>query len=266
MLKQRLITAALGLPILIAAFWFGEPWFALVLSAGVALGAREFYNMAREGGLRPLYLPGIAFSVLFLLVPFLWKDALYPLISSLVVLPLLVLLLRKPRESAFLNWAWTAAGVLYVGWLMSYWFGLREAADGRGWALWALILCFASDSGAYFVGRSFGRHKMAPTVSPKKTWEGAVGGLLTTMLGSWLFGTVVFNLVDWPTALLLGIPVSLAAQVGDLVGSLLKRNFHCKDAGALLPGHGGLLDRLGSLAFVGVTAFYLVLAVGRLSL
>jgi phosphatidate cytidylyltransferase len=115
------------------------------------------------------------------------------------------------------------------------------------------------------VGRAFGRHKMAPNISPKKTWEGAAGGLLTTILGSWLFGTLVFNLMDWPAALLLGVPMSLAAQLGDLVGSLLKRNFKCKDAGAILPGHGGLLDRLGSLVFTGVTAYYLLVAIGKLA-
>jgi phosphatidate cytidylyltransferase len=265
LLKQRVITAVLGLPIVIAAFWFGEPWFAILMSVAVALGAREFYGMARSGGLRPLELPGIGFAVLSLLVPFLWKDALYPLLSALVVLPLVWLLFRKPREGAFLSWAWTAAGVIYTGWLASYWVGLREATNGQYLALWAIIVCFASDTGAYFVGRAFGRHKMAPNISPKKTWEGAAGGLLTTILGSWLFGTLVFNLMDWPAALLLGVPMSLAAQLGDLVGSLLKRNFKCKDAGAILPGHGGLLDRLGSLVFTGVTAYYLLVAIGKLA-
>lgn len=266
MLKQRVLTAVIGLPIVLAAYWFGEPWFAILLSIAVSLGAREFYGMARAGNLRPLELPGIAFNVLFLLVPFLWREALYPLVGALVIFPLILMLFRKSREGAFLSWAWTAAGVLYLGWLASYWIGLREAPDGRSLAIWALLLCFASDTGAYFFGRAFGRHRMAPNLSPKKTWEGAVGGLLSTILASWLLGGVVFALMDWRMALLLGVPMSLAAQLGDLVGSLLKRNFHLKDAGNILPGHGGLLDRLGSLGFTGIAAFYLAVAIGKLTI
>lgn len=264
MLKQRIITAAIGLPIVFAACWFGDVWFAVLLSVAVTIGVREFYKMAEADGLRPIELPGILLTILFVLVPFYWKDYLFLLICVLIVIPLIGSLFRKPREGAFMGWAWTAAGVLYVGWLMSYWVGLRIAPDGQFLAMWALILCFASDTGAYITGRLLGRHKMAPSISPKKTWEGAAGGLLLTIAGSWLFGTVVFGLVDWPVALWLGIPISVAAQLGDLVGSLLKRNFHCKDAGSFLPGHGGLLDRLGSLAFTGVTLYYLMAVIGKL--
>ncbi len=260
MLRLRLITAAAGLPILVVAVWFGDPWFTVLWALAAGIGAWELYTMARASNWRPLRWFGLVWTVLFIISPHLPGANTVPiLISSAVILPLIWLMIRKPRESAFANWGWTLVGIFYVGWLASYWVALRVIDDGRDWTLWGMFVVFGSDTFAYFVGKAFGKHLMASSISPKKTWEGAVGGVVGSMLASVLFGCILFSLLDYPQALLLGVVGSILAQAGDLSGSLLKRNLGFKDSGRFLPGHGGIIDRFSSLTFVGVLLYYGVL-------
>jgi phosphatidate cytidylyltransferase len=281
MLRQRLITAAFGIPLLAAAVWFGSWWFvaAILIAAGIALW--EFYSMARASKRDPLTYFGIVWGLLFVLSPTLpwsdtipvlsslrWSNTIPVLMSSAVLLPLIWLLLNRPRETAFSNLAWTIIGIMYIGWMMSYWVALRGLDDplqGRIWTFWGLAIVFASDSSAYGVGRWKGKHKLAPAISPSKTWEGAVGGLVGSMVAASAFGALLFPLMGvapmhWAAGLLMGAVGSVLAQMGDLTGSLLKRNLGVKDSGPrFLPGHGGFLDRISSLMFVGPFLFYGVL-------
>jgi phosphatidate cytidylyltransferase len=169
-------------------------------------------------------------------------------------------LLRRSREKAFRDWAWTIVGALYVGWMLSYWLNLRGLEDGRNWVCLAMLTTFANDTGAYFIGRARGKHKLAPAVSPAKTWEGAIGGLVSAILAAMVVAVILslispFTIKYWQI-ILLGFLVSLFAQLGDLVESLLKRNMGVKESGNLLPGHGGILDRFDSLMFVGAVIYY----------
>jgi len=183
------------------------------------------------------------------------------LLASAVVLPLIGLLSRRQKEGAFTTWAWTIAGVLYVGWLLSYLVALRGLDGGRNWVFFALFATWASDTTAFFIGRRFGRHKLAPNISPGKTWEGSVGGIVGAIIVSILFFTPTpfhLPLVYWQ-AIVLSILVSIFGQIGDLVESLLKRNMGVKDSGRLMPGHGGILDRLDSIIFAGIVVYYYVI-------
>jgi phosphatidate cytidylyltransferase len=185
-----------------------------------------------------------------------------------MLISLICLLLRPSREEAFRDWAWTIVGALYVGWMLSYWLSLRGLENGSNWVYLAMLTTFANDTGAYFVGRARGKHKLAPTISPSKTWEGAIGGLTSAILASIVIATVLklislklgtpFAFQYWQI-ILLGFLVSLFAQLGDLVESLLKRNTGVKESGNLLPGHGGILDRFDSLIFVGAVVYYYVI-------
>jgi phosphatidate cytidylyltransferase len=182
------------------------------------------------------------------------------LLTSAVVLPLIGLLSRRQKEGAFTTWAWTIAGILYVGWLLSHLVALRGLDSGRNWVFFALFITWASDTTAFFIGRRFGRHKLAPNISPGKTWEGTIGGIVGAIIMSILFFTSTpfhLPLVYWQ-AIVLSILVSIFGQVGDLVESLLKRNMGVKDSGRLLPGHGGILDRLDSIIFAGIVVYYYV--------
>jgi phosphatidate cytidylyltransferase len=269
--RKRTITTLIGVPVVAAVIWFGSPWFTILAAAWAAGAANEFYGLVKRArGLNPLIYFGLLWVVLFVISPHVY-SLLPPvpailftpsfLLATSVILPLVILLWRRGKENAFANWAWTVAGILYIGWLLSYIVALRITDDGRGWVFLAVLCTFASDIAAYLTGRAAGRHKMAPYISPNKTWEGAIGGVV----GSIIISIAVVILFDLPLvywqAVLLGVLVSVVGQLGDLVKSLFKRNVEVKDSGNVLPGHGGFLDRMDSLAFAGVTVYYFVVFV-----
>jgi phosphatidate cytidylyltransferase len=259
MLRHRIITAVVGVPLLIAVIWFGEPWFSLLIAVMSGLAGWEFYRIARGAKVQPLTFFGIACIILFIGIPHCpYFLALPILISSVIVISLVWLLFRQPRDQAFTNWSWTMAGIFYVGWMFSYWIRLRGLEIGSGLVFLAMFTTFASDTGAFFIGRTWGKHLLAPSISSGKTWEGAVGGLLCSIVASCIIAAI-FNMPYnyWQIALA-GLIISIFAQLGDLVESLLKRNTGVKDAGKLVPGHGGMLDRIDSLIFTGVIVYYLV--------
>jgi phosphatidate cytidylyltransferase len=265
MLKHRIITAAVGVPLIILAIWFGDPWFSLLIAAAALAGTYEFYHMATFDRREPLLYLGLLLALALVLSPHYNRspDVLPIVITAAMLISLICLLRRPSQESAFRNWAWTIVGALYVGWMLSYWLNLRGLADGQNWVYLAMLTTFANDTGAFFIGKARGKHKLAPAISPAKTWEGAIGGLICAILAAIVIA-LILNLVSpfvfkyWQI-ILLGFLVSLFAQLGDLVESLLKRNMGVKEAGSLLPGHGGILDRFDSLIFVGAVVYYYVI-------
>jgi len=271
MLKYRVITGAVGVPLVMLAIWFGNPWpwFTLLIAAAALAGTYEFYHMANFDQREPLIYLGLLWSLALVLSPHYGSpDVLSVVITATVLISLICLLCRPLREKTFRKWAWTIAGALYVGWMLSYWLNLRGLEDGRNWVYLAMLTTFANDTGAYFIGRARGKHKLAPAISAAKTWEGSIGGLMCAILGAVVIATVL-NLIPlklgapfvfkyWQIVLL-GFLVSLFAQLGDLVESLLKRNMEVKESGNLLPGHGGILDRFDSLIFVGAVVYYYVI-------
>ena len=262
MLKKRIITALVGLPLLIAVVWFGEPWFTILVAIWGLLAASEFYRMVSAAKVLPLTYFGLIWALLFILGPHVDYDLTTPLLlTSAVILPLIWLLLRRQKEGAFMSWAWTIGGILYIGWLLSHLVALRGLDDGRNWVFLALLATFASDTAAFFVGRAIGKHHLAPHISPGKTWEGAIAGVLAAIIISLLF-TLPTSLqlpLNYWQAVLLGLLVSVFGQLGDLVESLLKRNTGVKESGKLIPGHGGILDRTDSIVFAGIVVYYYVL-------
>ncbi len=260
MLKQRIITALIGIPVLIAVIWFGEPWFTILVAIWGVLAVFEFYRLVAASKVSPLTYFGLIWTLLFILSPhFDYEIVTSPLLASAVVLPLIWLLLRPQKETAFADWAWTIAGILYVGWLLSYLVALRGLDAGRGWVFFVLFTSFGSDTAAFFVGRAWGKRHLAPFISPGKTWEGTIAGVFGAIIVS-LGVDALFNLpIGYGQAVLLGLLVSIFGQLGDLVESLFKRNMGVKESGKLMPGHGGLLDRMDSVVFAGVVVYYYVL-------
>jgi phosphatidate cytidylyltransferase len=259
MLRYRILTAVVGLPLLIAIIWFGEPWFTLLIAVMATLGTWEFYRMASQLKIQPITYLGMAWVLLIVLSPHCPHAATMPfLITSAIVVSLIWLLFRSPRERAFTNWAWTMAGILYIGWMLSYWVELRSLEAGKELVFWAMFTTFASDTSAFFIGKAWGKHALAPSISSGKTWEGAIGGLLVSIIASLILRTIFPLPFSYWQIALLGCIISLFAQLGDLTESLLKRNTGVKDAGKLIPGHGGILDRIDSLIFTGVIVYYCV--------
>jgi phosphatidate cytidylyltransferase len=220
--------------------------------------------MANFDRKEPLIYLGLLWALALVLSPHYRNPDVLPIvITATMLVSLIGLLLRPPREKAFHDWAWAIVGALYVGWMLSYWLNLRGLEDGRNWVYLAMLTTFANDTGAFFIGRARGKHKLAPTISPAKTWEGAIGGLISAIMAAIII-TMVLNLISPFTfkywrIILLGFLVSLFAQLGDLVESLLKRNMGVKESGSLLPGHGGILDRFDSLIFIGAVVYYYVI-------
>lgn len=274
MLKKRVITALWGIPLLVVAIWFDTPlpWFTILVAIWGGLAVFEFYRLVAASKVPPLTYFGLIWTLLFILShdpalltliePYFDHNRLTPLLlTSAVILPLIWLLRRAQKEKAFISWAWTIAGILYMGWLLSYLVALKGLDEGRNWVFLALFTTFASDTTAFFIGRAWGKHQFAPHISPKKTWEGAVGGVIGAIIVSLFFilPTPLRLPMNWGQAILLGLLASIFGQLGDLVESLLKRNMGVKDSGRLIPGHGGVLDRIDSIVFTGVVVYYYVI-------
>ena len=270
MLRQRVLSAAVFVPIIFASIWFGNPWFSIVVAIAAILGVIEFYAMVSQRVWQPLTVFGTLWTLFFIFnayyAPKYSSDNLYiivtsALITSVVALSLLwTLFLRSSGEKAAVSWASSLAGIFYMGWLLSYWVLIMNSYggdwNGRDWVLLALFSTFAVDTAAYFVGRALGRHKMAPTISPGKTWEGAAGGLLGALVAVIVLALLLDINISYWQMVLLGFLIAVFAQLGDLVESKLKRSAGVKEASNLIPGHGGILDRLDSIVFTGVVVYY----------
>jgi phosphatidate cytidylyltransferase len=259
MLKKRVITSLCGLPLLIVAVWFDEPlpWFTIFVAIWGLLAVFEFYRLVAVSEVRSLTAFGLLWTLLFILSPHFDYDFAVPLLlTSAIVLSLVWLVLYPQKEGVFLGWVWAIAGIIYVGWLLSFLVALRLEA-GRNWVFFALFTTFGSDTIAFFVGRALGRHRLAPSISPNKTWEGAIGGVFGAIIVSLLFTlpTPLKLPINYGQAVLLGLLVSVFGQFGDLVESLLKRNVGVKESGKMMPGHGGFLDRMDSVVFAGIVVY-----------
>ena len=266
MLKKRVVTALWGIPLLGAAIWFDQPlpWFTILVALWGGAAVFEFYRMSGTAKLTPLAGFGIAWGVLFIISPhFDYESAVPLMLASGVFISLLIMLLGPAQERSFHRWAWTMAGMLYVGWLLSHLVAMWRLTDGgewvgRDWVFLTLFAVFASDTAAFFAGRAWGKRRLAPNISPGKTWEGAIAGLIGAIGASLILVTILDIPVNYGQAVLVGCLISVFGQLGDLVESLFKRNTGVKDSGRLMPGHGGLLDRLDSIIFAGVVVYYYV--------
>lgn len=277
-LAKRLLSAAVVVPILLYLFWRGGWLFVVLIELAILLGMNEYYRMVETRGLSPKKLVGIAAALLIGLIALTGRVDYMALFLSLVVLVVMIDQLASRDLSAVITGsAVTLFGVIYIGWMLSHALLLRFPTDppagvdlGLFFVILAIAGTFLADAGAFFVGRAFGRHKLAPFISPGKTWEGAIGGVVGGTLG--IVGTkLVFDWFIFPTpgsgmplyhCLILGLILVPATIGGDLFESMLKRDAGIKDSGALIPGHGGIMDRLDSILFaLPVTYYYLRFAV-----
>jgi len=273
-MKLRVITAVVGIPLLLALVYFDfrvdTSWFSrvplliLLVGAAAALGAVEFYRLGTRAGARPLTVFGVIWAVLFVVAALFDVDwATGSLLASAAVLPLVWLVVFR-RDTRFQSWVWTLTGILYLGWTLGHYVALRQLDHGRELVILAVFATFACDTSAFFVGRAWGRHHMAPAISPHKTWEGAIGGFVGAVAAALALRSLL-SLGDWSLplnyveAIGVGCLIGVVAQLGDLLESLLKRRAGVKDSGNLIPGHGGVLDRIDSLVFTGVIVYYFVL-------
>jgi phosphatidate cytidylyltransferase len=262
---SRLVVVAIGLPIVLGVAWLGGWWmFALVLGAAtVALD--ELYRAGRE--FRPLTLAGMAGLVACLVGVQLgglgWMTA-----GALLTLPLafVFVVYAETRQRATVSLAFTVLGVVWIGMGLGHIVLVRAIPeDGRLAIFTVLIAVFAADSGAYLVGRLAGRHKLAPSLSPGKSWEGFLGGCAAGIFATWIALYDEDFASGWKS-IVLGLAIVVAAALGDLMQSLVKRDVGIKDSGRLLAGHGGVWDRVDSLLVAVPTAFYVLAGLGEVTI
>jgi phosphatidate cytidylyltransferase len=255
MLAQRVATSVVGLPIILGLVLAGDGIYAAAAALILLVATLEF-EAPLLGWWHPLAVLAAALSAALAVGAFVGADWLPWFGTGAVLLPLVFVTLAGDPGSGLQRWLWAVGGVLYVGWLGSHLVLLRQAPDGRDWVLLLLFTTFATDTSSYFVGRALGRRPLATRISPGKTVEGAIGGvffgLAAALLLNYFLGLRKEAALIVPVAVLL----PLAAELGDLAESLLKRGMQVKDASPLIPGHGGLMDRLDSVLFTGVVLYY----------
>ena len=271
---KRVLVAIVLIPIVVGCVWAGGPALVTLLALASGLAAWEFYRLAEARGARPLTVAGVGLSALVpLLVHARYLGYWVPPVSVVVLLvPALLSLALFTRGVAggpMSAVSTTLLGVLYTGGMLSSVYALRyhefiiDAKGGTALVLLPVVVTWINDSGAYLAGRAFGNARLMPSVSPGKTWAGAYGGVVASVLCTWVFAQFVLppmaHLTMQPVPVLVtGIVLSLAAQVGDLAESMFKREAGVKDSSHLIPGHGGVLDRVDSLLFTLPVGYVLV--------
>jgi phosphatidate cytidylyltransferase len=297
MLRTRLLTAAILGPIVLAVVLAGEPWLSLLVAIAAVLAFVELAGLLDAAGYEPpraLTIGGGAALVgagllavnagtvdsagATLLAPLDPPGLVVSVLVALVMLLAVAAFRRPDPRRAFVTWAMSSFGMAYLGLLLpaialvahlapvggtsATPAGMLGLASGSAWAMLLILVVWGYDTGAYLVGRAFGRRRLLERISPAKTVEGLLGGLAVATIGAGV-GALLVGLEPWH-ALLIGPLVGLAAQAGDLAESTLKRAAGRKESGFLVPGHGGILDRIDSFLFAApVLAAYALLVAGR---
>ncbi len=260
-LLLRVLSAVVGLPLVGLLVFWREPWgFASLALLAVAVGLHEYGALTlppEQSWLRAmLVVAGTVFAAALYVRPdlgLLWAMAALILMSVAVVL-------RQRRQgdlpAATARLALAAFGIFYVGGLVvALPLMHRDLPDGPLWVTIAVAVSFANDTGAYFTGRALGRHKLAPEISPGKTVEGAIGGLLAGVIFMFVARATFFRALTVPDCLAIGLATGILGPTGDLLESMIKRAAGAKDSGRLIPGHGGMLDRIDAVLFVGAFVY-----------
>jgi phosphatidate cytidylyltransferase len=262
-LLSRVLVGAIGLPVVLGMVWLGGWWLYALVTIAAAIAVHEFVTMARP--LRPLAPAAYAGTILGLSGArtggIVWLLAG---VLATFVLAFALNAVAETRPPATVAIGATVLAAAWIGFGLGHLLLLRqEHTQPRLLAFTVLLIVWAADTFAYFGGRVLGRHKLAPSLSPGKTWEGLVIGSAAGVFVAFiaLYDTRHSYLSIWQ-AVVLGIVVVLAAAAGDLFESMLKRDMEVKDTGRLLGGHGGMLDRIDALLFAGAAAYYLVLGFG----
>lgn len=262
MLRTRVLSALVLIPLVGAVTYAGGWVLAAALWAVAVRAAHELFQLMRDAGYQPV-LPACALVMGGLMGSARLPDLeLVGLVLAASVMGTLIWhLLRPPVGHPTQSWALTLSTALWLGWLISHFVLLRDLSSafdlglGTRWLVLMFLVTWINDSAAYFVGVAIGRHPCCPYLSPKKTWEGTIGGWIggvaaTALLGAWLVD------LPWMHGLVLGALVATVAPFGDLAKSMVKRQMGVKDFSALIPGHGGMFDRIDSLLFVAPLMYY----------
>ncbi len=226
------------------------------------MGMYEFYRMALPDRTVEIW-PAAVCGAMMMFIPFFGGDRLALAIITALFLAFALLFLFRVRDitTAARDIAYAVLGFLYIPFLLMHLVMLHQTAHGWQWLLVIMLIVMTNDTAAYYTGSAFGKHRLYPLVSPKKSIEGAIGGLGGSICGTMLAKFTFFPQMPLADALITAIVIGILGQTGDLFESLLKRSFGVKDSGNSIPGHGGVLDRLDSIIFAAPAMYYYVIYV-----
>lgn len=271
MLGARVASAVVLIPVVLFMLWFSPETTTLLAAIAAVLGTSEFYNMAIRSRFHyhPLFLPGFVLAAFLAYAAYLPANSLLLMLIAVGLFTLVAAVtiwlrdktmpdLNPTKNRSLWNWILSVFPPVYVGLPLALLVLMRIQAgnNGIGWIALALLGTWGTDTAAYFVGRAFGKHKLAPAISPKKTVEGAIGGIVFGIVGTVVVGQFLLNPpLPLYFSVPLGVGVAIVSILGDLFESWVKRRFDTKDSGKLIPGHGGLLDRIDGFLAVSLLVF-----------
>ena len=261
MLKKRVLTGAVAIPALCLPIGYGpEPTLFVMVLIAVALGLHEFYSLILPENKRHEKAMGIILGMVLASVIYLGNASFVyaPLGFSIIFLSIVYMLKSSNFTLAISKMALTLLGILYIGLLLSYVTLIDKTSPGKQWVFFLVSTVWAADIGAFFIGSLVGRHKLYPKVSPNKTIEGLGGGVGAAIAAALLYRKLFFSDLDVSDCIFLGFSLTLFGQMGDFTESMIKRSAQVKDSSGLIPGHGGILDRLDSFLFAAPFLYYYI--------
>lgn len=255
----RGLTILFGVPVILACVYYGGLPFLFLVLALALIAVNEFYNLMMKKGFFPAYYVGNLITAGFIIFAYYavkrnWEPAHSAILTLAAAAALIAGVFLKREKDTIVDVAVTILGMVYVGWFLSYLFFIRALTDHGGYLFFLIFTIWAMDISAYFAGRVFGHTPLLPSISPKKTWEGAIAGFLVALVAAAVFSQTA-GLVIWH-ALVLGVLIGIFGQVSDLIESLIKREAGAKDSSNLIPGHGGVLDRIDSFVLTAPLMYY----------
>jgi phosphatidate cytidylyltransferase len=255
-----LILAVIGIP----AIYFGGPYFFIIFSGMTAIAAWEFGRLFQPLDVKPFAVLTVGGTLLVLLSRAYFPFAVIPFLTVIIlaVMAVYIVAYEKGRDRAATDFAVTVAAILYLGWIGGYFFDLRSLPNGLGWFILVMVPLWVSDTAAYYIGSRYGKHKMTPRLSPKKSWEGyaasvvggGLGGILVAFILNY-FGPLNVTLIH---GLIIGLLMGAVPTLGDLGESMIKRQAGIKDSGGLIPGHGGAFDRIDSWLWAATVGYFYI--------
>jgi phosphatidate cytidylyltransferase len=250
--KKKIWTAIISVPPVIFLIAVGPPVILnLMVLLATLFGLREFYNLTLPYSSRIEKLLGVGLGlILSILISQGNVQIAFPFFALLLLLlSILYMGISENLSSTISHMGIMFFGMFYIGFLLSHVSLIRNLASGKQWVLFLIITVWAGDASALLCGSLFGRHKLYPKISPKKTYEGLAGGIVGSIMVALAFALIFIPQLEIGSCILLAIGLGVLGQLGDFTESMLKRGAQVKDSGSLIPGHGGMLDRLDSLLF-----------------
>ncbi len=274
-LTQRILTAIIGVPLLLLVFYFGSYYFLAFILLIVGFGSYEFFRLVDNKNLDNKKIIGIVFCIILPIganFGYLYFIFLFTLVS---IFTLFINLQKQDLSTTLIGAGTKFLGIVYIGWFLSHAILIRNINEsifpyidntnlknndiGFFWIVFVVACTFLNDTAAYFFGKYKGKIKLVPRLSPGKTVEGTVCGIFMALVCGMFINLIFSSPISYKWSMLLGFVVGAVAVLGDLIESMFKRSVSIKDSGGLLPGHGGVLDRFDSLILVFPVMYYLIL-------